>query len=282
MSESNAPATANPVEYIQHHLTNWCIGCDPETHKPSGLIDFSVFFLDAFLVSGFFAGLIVYLSWKIGKNLDADKPSGLQNFFEVIIEFVNDQVRGVFPERNPIIGPLAITIFVWVFLMNAMDLVPVDLLPKLASMVGEHVLGMDPHHVYFKVVPTTNLDVTFGLSLSVFSLIIYYNIRVKGVAGYGKQFLTHPFGIWLAPVNVLMTVIEELAKPISLGLRLFGNLYAGELIFMLIALLPFWAQWLPGGMWAIFHILIITLQAFIFMLLTVVYLALAHEEHEEH
>ena len=282
MSETTAPATASPVEYIQHHLTNWCIGCDPETQKPDSIIDFSVFFPDVFLVSAAIAGFLMYLAWKVGKNLNADKPGSLQNLLEGIVEFVNQQIKDIFPGFNPVIGPLAITIFVWVFLINNMDLIPVDLLPWLASLIGEYIFGADPHHVYFKVVPPTNLDTTFALALSVFILIIYYNLKIKGLFGYGKQFLTHPFGIWLAPFNLIMTTIEELSKPVSLGLRLFGNLFAGELIFLLIALLPWWSQWLPGGAWAIFHILVITLQAFIFMLLTIVYLALAHEEHEEH
>lgn len=282
MSGDSGSATDNPVEYIQHHLTNWCLGCDPETHKPADIVDFSVFFVDAFLWAAALAGLFAFVAWRVGSNLDPDKPTGIQNVLEMIVEFVNQQVRDIFPGYNPLIGPLAITIFIWVFLMNAMDLVPVDLIPWISSLVGHHVFGMDPHHVYMKVVPTTNLDTTFGLALSVFLLILYYNIKVKGLFGYGKVFLTHPFGPWLAPVNVVMTLIEEIAKPVSLGLRLFGNMFAGELIFMLIALMPFWIQFVPGGMWAIFHILVITLQAFIFMLLTIVYLALAHEEHEEH
>ncbi|MDZ7752248.1 MAG: F0F1 ATP synthase subunit A [Gammaproteobacteria bacterium] len=282
MSGNSGAATDNPVEYIQHHLTNWCLGCDPETHKPASIVDFGVFFLDTFLWSVLLAGLFAYVAWRLGRSLDPDKPTGLQNVAEMIVEFVNQQVRDIFPGYNPLIGPLAITIFIWVFLMNTMDLVPVDLIPWLSSVVGHYVFGADPHHVYMKVVPTTNLDTTFGLAISVFILILYYNIKVKGIFGYGKTFLTHPFGPWLAPVNVVMTLIEELAKPISLGLRLFGNMFAGELIFMLIALMPFWIQFIPGGGWAIFHILVITLQAFIFMLLTIVYLALAHEEHEEH
>nr|VFJ44246.1 MAG: F-type H+-transporting ATPase subunit a [Candidatus Kentron sp. FM]VFJ44584.1 MAG: F-type H+-transporting ATPase subunit a [Candidatus Kentron sp. FM]VFK06533.1 MAG: F-type H+-transporting ATPase subunit a [Candidatus Kentron sp. FM] len=271
-----------PVEYIQHHLTNLCVGCDPVTHKPSALIDYSAFFLDAFLISAMLAGLVMWLAWKVGRNLSADRPSGIQNLLETIIEFVNQQVKDIFPGFNPIIGPLALTIFVWVFLMNAMDLIPVDLLPWLLGFVGVH---------YLKVVPTTQLDVTFGLAASVFLLIVYYNIKVKGVLGYAKQFMTHPFGIWLFPVNIVMTTIEEIAKPVSLGLRLFGNMFAGELLFMLIALLGAFAGWslfaqptqvVLGSLWAIFHILVVTLQAFIFMLLTIVYLALAHEEHEEH
>lgn len=278
MSDPAAPATADPVTYIQHHLTNWCLGCDPETHQPANVVDFSVFFIDAWLVSALLAGLFAWGAYRVGQNLDPDKPSGLQNFFEAIIEWVDQQVKDVFPGYNPIIAPMAMTLFIWIFMMNAMDLVPVDLLPKLASLIGVHVLGMDPHHVYLKVVPPTNLDITMGLAGSVFILIVYYNIKIKSPAGYAKQFLTHPFGPWLAPVNVVMTTIEELAKPISMGLRLFGNLFAGELIFMLIALLPWWIQWLPGGMWAIFHVLVITLQAFIFMMLTIVYLAIAHQE----
>jgi F-type H+-transporting ATPase subunit a len=281
VSDPSAPATADPVKYIQHHLTNWCLGCDPETHKPDNLVDFSVFFIDAFMWALALAGVFAFVAWRVGRNLDPDNPTGLQNVLEGIVEFVNQQIQDIFPGRNPIIGPLSITIFVWVFLMNAMDLVPVDLVPWISSLIGAGVFGMDPYDVYMKIVPTTNLDTTFGLALSVFLLIVYYNIKVKGL-GYGKQFLTHPFGPWLAPVNVVMTAIEEIAKPVSLGLRLFGNLFAGELIFVLIALLPWWIQFVPGGAWAIFHLLVITLQAFIFMLLTIVYLALAHEEHEEH
>lgn len=258
MSDASAPATANPVSYIQHHLHNLAVGDG-----------FWTFHIDTLFFGAALAGLIMYGAYKVGKNLDADDPGGLQNLFETLVEFVNQQVKDVFPGHNPLVGPLGLTIFMWVFLMNAMDLIPVDLLPKVAYEVGI------PH---LKVVPTTDLGTTFALSLSVFVLIIYYNLKVKGAWPYFRTFLTHPFGIWLAPVNVVMTTIEEVAKPVSLALRLFGNMFAGELIFMLIALLPFWIQWLPGGAWAIFHILVVTLQAFIFMLLTIVYLALAHQE----
>jgi F-type H+-transporting ATPase subunit a len=282
MSEVPSHAGPDPVQYIQHHLTNWCVGCSPETHQPGGLVDFSVFFLDTFLWALLLAVLLGFVAWRIGRRLEPDAPTGFQNLLEAVVEFVNQQVKDVFPHAPALVGPLALTIFLWVFLMNTMDLFPVDLLPWLATLVGEHLFGADPHHVYMKVVPTTNLDTTFGLALSVFILILYYNIRVKGLLGYGKQFLTHPFGPVLAPVNIVMTTVEEVAKPLSLGLRLFGNMFAGELIFLLIALMPWWIQWLPGGGWAIFHILVITLQAFIFMLLTIVYLSLAHEEHTEH
>ncbi len=273
MASSSSPATDNPVEYIQHHLTNWCLGCDPETHQPDALVDFSVFFMDVWLVSAVLAGIVAFFAWRVGKNLDAENPSGLQNVIESVVEFVNQQVKDVFPGAPALVGPLALTIFVWVFLMNTMDLIPVDFLPKFFADLG---------FPYFKVVPPTNLDTTFALALTVFGLIIAFNLKAKGGAGYLKMFLTHPFGKFLAPINLVMTTIEELAKPLSLGLRLFGNMFAGELIFMLIALMPWWIQWLPGGGWAIFHILVITLQAFIFMLLTIVYLSLAYQSEEEH
>lgn len=278
MSES-----ASPVEYIQHHLTNWCLGCDPETRQPSALIDFSVIFIDTLLISVLLAGLLAWFAWRVGKNLDPDRPSGAQNVLEFLIEFVHQQIRDIFPGHSRIIGPLAITIFIWVFMLNAMDLLPIDLLPWLAGIAGSALFGIDPHDVYLKVVPTTNLDTTFALALSVFALIIFYNIKTKGLVNYIKMFLTHPFGKYAAPINILMTTIEEIAKPVSLALRLFGNLFAGELLFLLIALLAFsWyalpGQVLLGGMWAIFHILVITLQAYIFMLLTVVYLGLATTE----
>ena len=280
MSESAAPATDNPVQYIQHHLTNWCVGCDPETHRPGDLIDFSVFFVDVWFFSAALAGLVMWGAYKIGQNLDVDNPKGWQNLIEMLVEFVNGNVRDIFPTKPPaIIGPIGITIFVWVFLMNTMDLIPVDLLPLVAALIGEHIFGADPHHVYLKVVPTTNLDATFGLALSVLALIIYFNVKVRGVGGYIKMYLTQPFGVFLMPFNIILTLVEEIAKPLSLALRLFGNMYAGELIFMLIALMPWWIQFLPGGGWAVFHILVVSLQAFIFMMLTIVYLALVHADH---
>jgi len=287
VSESNAPAIANPVEYIQHHLKNWSVG-----GEPSNLVDFSVFFMDVFLVSTALAGLFAYFAWKVGKNIDPDNPTGIQNVLETVVEFVNQQIKDIFPSADKWVGPLALTIFVWVFLMNAMDMLPVDLLPSLIGGIAG-LFGADPHHVYFKVVPTTNLDTTFALALVVFALIVFYNIKHKGLLGYMKVFVTHPFAasnifvkILLAPFNILMTTIEEIAKPVSLGLRLFGNMFAGELLFLLIALLGFsWAmpgQVALGVLWAIFHILVITLQAFIFMLLTVVYLSLASQGVDDH
>ncbi|MEM7406159.1 MAG: F0F1 ATP synthase subunit A [Pseudomonadota bacterium] len=280
MSTGTEQATDNPVMYIQHHLTNWCLGCDPATHRPDALIDFTVFFLDVWLVGAALAGLIMWGAYKVGSNLDPDNPKGWQNMLEMLVDFVNGNVRDIFPVKPPaIIGPIGLTIFMWVFLMNTMDLVPVDLLPWIASLIGANIFGADPHHVYLKVVPTTNLDATFGLSLSVLALIIYFNIKVRGLGGYIKMYLTQPFGPLLMPFNIILTLVEEVAKPLSLALRLFGNMYAGELVFMLIALMPWWIQFLPGGGWAIFHILVVTLQAFIFMMLTIVYLALVHADH---
>lgn len=261
----------DPVAYIQHHLQNLNAG--------DGFWSLN---LDTIFFGWVAAGLLMYVSYKIGKSLSLDKPTGLQNVLEAVYEFVDGQVRDIFPGRNPLIAPLAFTIFVWVFVMNSFDLIPVDLLPWLASEIGIS---------YLKVVPTTDLGTTFGLSLSVFALIIYYNIKIKGAVGYLKTFLFHPFGKYAIPFNIVMTLIEEIAKPVSLALRLFGNMFAGELLFLLLALLGGFAGalWLSlptqvalASMWAIFHILVITLQAFIFMLLTIVYLGMAHTEVEEH
>lgn len=280
MSAQENSSGSGTVEYIQHHLQNLCAGdCDPVTHAPAG---FWALHVDTLFFSVALGALFVFVAWRLGQRLTADAPSGFQNFVEMLVEFVQTQVKDSFSSRPPaIIAPLALTIFVWVWLMNFMDLVPVDLLPLLASTVG-----ID----YLKVVPTTDLNMTLALSLSVFGLILYYNIKVKGPVGYLKTFLFHPFGKFLIPVNIVMTLIEELAKPLSLALRLFGNLFAGELVFLLIALIGgtlavgaaalFWfpLQVILDLAWLIFHLLIITLQAFIFMVLTVVYLSMAHVE----
>ena len=271
------------VEYIQHHLTNLCVGdCDPITHKATG---FWSLHLDSIFFAYLLAGVIILVAVRLGKNLSADKPSRFQNGVETIVEFVSQQVRDTFPGHNPLIAPLALTIFLWVWLMNFMDLIPVDLLPLIGSMFGIS---------YLKVVPTTDLNTTMAMSLTVFALILYYSIKIKGVAGYAKMFLFHPFGKFLMPVNIVMTAIEELAKPLSLGLRLFGNLFAGELVFLLIALIGGSAA-IGAGLffiiplqilldlgWLIFHLLVITLQAFIFMVLTIVYLGMAHTNEEAH
>ncbi len=264
-----------PVGYIQHHLTNLCVSVGDSCDDKGS---FFVLHIDTLFYGWFVASLMMWIAYKVGKNLQTETPSGIQNVVEAIVEFVQQQVKDVFPGKNQLVGPLALTIFVWVFLMNAMDLVPVDLLPKIGEFFHIHSM---------KVVPTTDLSTTFALSLSVFALIIYYNIKVKGFLGYLKMFLFHPFGKYLIPVNIVMTTIEEIAKPVSLGLRLFGNMFAGELIFLLLAmmggfsLLGVLPQIILASGWAIFHILVITLQAFIFMLLTIVYLGMAHQDDEE-
>ncbi len=263
-------ATDNPVQYIQHHLQNLSVG-----------EGFWTINIDTLFFAVLLALLLMFVTKRVGDNIrDDNAPTGLQNLLEIVLEFVEQQVKDTFAGYNPLIGPLALTLFMWIFLMNAMDLFQVDLLPLMASWVGIH---------YLKVVPTTDLSATFGLSFSVFALIVYYNIKIKGPIGYVKMFLFHPFEshgiipkLLLMPVNIIMTAIEEIAKPVSMGLRLFGNMFAGELIFLLIALLPWWIQWTLGGPWAIFHILVISLQAFIFMLLTIVYLSIAHQTHEAH
>ena len=272
------------VEYIQHHLTNLCVGhCDPVTHKGMG---FYALHLDTLFFSVVLGMIMVFFAWRLGRRVSVEAPSGLLNVVETLVEFVNQQISDVFAKKAPaLIGPLALTILIWVFLMNAMDLVPVDLLPEIGKL-----LGVD----YLKVVPTTDLNATFALSLSVFALIIFYNIKIKGLIGYLKVFLFHPFGKFAIPVNIVMTLIEEIAKPLSLALRLFGNLFAGELVFLLIALIGgtlavgfaafFWfpLQIVLDLAWLIFHLLVVTLQAFIFMVLTIVYLGMAHEEEEQH
>ena len=277
MSGPEQASGGGSVEYIQHHLTNLCAGdCDPVTHQAAG---FWAFHLDTMFVSYALAALLVFVSWRMSTRLNSGVPGGFQNFVESILEFVGGQVKDTFPGHNPLIAPLALTIFVWVWLMNFMDLIPVDLLPQIGQAIGIS---------HLKAVPTTDLNTTMAMSLTVFCLIIFYNLKVKGPVGYLKMFLFHPFGKFFVPVNIVMSLIEELAKPLSLGLRLFGNMFAGELVFLLIALIggtlavgAAAAFWLPlqsilDLCWLIFHLLVITLQAFIFMVLTIVYLGMAH------
>ena len=255
---SEAPATDNPVGYISHHLEPLAAGTG-----------FWTINIDTMFFGALIASIVMLISYRVGSNITTSSPQGMQNILETLIEFVNNLVKEAFPKPNNLVGPLGLTIFVWVFLMNAMDLIPVDLLPKIASLFGIH---------YLKVVPTTDPHTTFALSLTVFALCIFYNLKIKGPGGYMKSFMVHPFGIWLAPLNFILTLVEELAKPLSLALRLFGNMFTGELVFLLIALLPWWIIPLPGILWAIFHILVITLQAFIFMVLAIMYISLASEE----
>ena len=279
--------------YIQHHLQNLTYGQHPvngwsfaHTAQEAKEMGFWAFHVDTLGWSVVLGLLFVLLFRMAAKKATSGQPGGLQNFVEVMVEFVDNNVKDTFHGRNPLIAPLALTIFVWVFLMNFMDLIPVDWLPMLAAtIVGDE-------HLFFRVVPTTDPNATLGLSLSVFALIIFYSIKVKGIGGFLGELTLHPFSsknllvqALFVPVNFLLEFVTLIAKPISLGLRLFGNLYAGELIFILIAVV-FSAGWLLGAFgivlhlaWAVFHILIITLQAFIFMVLTIIYLSLAHEDN---
>ncbi len=241
--------------------------------------------LDTVFFSVFLGVLVLAFLYLGARRVTTGVPGKLQNFSELLLEFADSQVKDCFHGRNALIGPLALTIFVWVFLMNFMDILPVDVLPVLAKAMGLH---------YLKSVPTTDLNLTFSMSLSVFFLVLFYSIKIKGASGFIKELTLQPFNSkWLIPFNFLLEFVGLIAKPISLSLRLFGNLYAGELIFILIALLTLNASessWLSSSTlgvaqfflalaWSIFHILVITLQAFIFMVLTIVYLSLAHEEH---
>ncbi|GGF64432.1 F0F1 ATP synthase subunit A [Alteromonas lipolytica] len=268
-------------EYIKHHLTNASM-CTTD----SG-IAFNANCADA----GFWVWHIDTLAWSIGlgflflflfrsaaKKATTGVPTKWQAFVEMVIEFVDDNVKSTFHGKSDLIAPLALTIFVWVLLMNLMDLVPVDVIPTISGLIGESV-GVDAHHVYNKAVPTTDLNLTFALALGVFVLIIFYSIKIKGVGGFIKELTMQPFNHpAFIPVNFILETVTLLARPLSLALRLFGNLYASELIFILIATIGYFQLPLHFA-WAVFHILVLPLQAFIFMMLTIVYLSLASEDH---
>ena len=252
-------AAEGATGYIVHHLTPLSVG-----------EGFWTLHLDTLFFSAVLGGLFVWFFKTVADQMTSGVPGLMQNCAESLFEFVDKQVKDTFHGRSELIAPLGLTIFCWVFLWNFMDLIPVDLYPGVASIMGIE---------YLRVVPSTDLNATFALSITVFLLIIFYSIKIKGILGFAKELTFTPFGPWLMPFNLLLKLVEEFAKPISLGLRLFGNLYAGELIFILIALLPPLLQPFLSFPWAIFHLLIITLQAFIFMVLTIVYLSLAHEDH---
>lgn len=286
-----ASGTLTSSEYIKHHLTNLTFGKNPQTgewglaHTAQEAADmgFWAIHVDTMFWSLLLGGLFVFLFARSASRATAGTPSGFQNFVEWIVDFIDDSVRDSFSGRNALIAPLALTVFVWIFLMNAMDLVPVDLIPWLFGMLGIH---------FQKVVPTTDPNATFGMAIGVFILMLYYSIKIKGVGGFAAELTLHPFEaknifikIIFIPINFFLEFVSLIAKPISHSLRLFGNMYAGEMIFILIALMynAGVVMGLVGGglqfVWAVFHILIITLQAFIFMTLTVVYMDMAHQEH---
>jgi len=270
---------ASPTEYVSHHLTNltfgqidgqWGFAHSPEEIEAMGFWAINV---DSMLMSLILGALFVGL-FRFGiKNMSSDTPGLFQNSLEYIIEMVQGSIKNTFHARNELIGPLALTIFCWIFLMNAMDLVPVDWIPTLVQTIAG-----DPH-VYFRAVPTTDLNITLGFAVSVFFLVIFYSIKIKGAGGFLKEFTMHPFPKWyLAPFNLLLELPGFLAKPVSLALRLYGNFFAGETIFLVIALIGYWQLPLHFG-WAVFHILVVTLQAYLFMMLTIVYLDQAHTDH---
>ena len=264
--------------YIQHHLQNLTFGNHPvngwslaNTAEEAREMGFWAIHLDTMGWSIAMGLLFIWVFRKAGKMATTGVPGGLQNAVEMVVEFIENLTRATFHGKNPVIAPLALTLFVWILLMNTLKIIPVDYFPVLFAK-----LGVD----YMKIVPTTDPNATLGMALGVFGLIIYYSIKVKGIGGFAKELSLTPFNHWaLIPFNLVLEIIGLLVKPLGLGLRLFGNMFAGEVIFILIALLPFWAIWLLDVPWAIFHILVVTLQAFIFTTLSVVYLSAAHEHH---
>jgi F-type H+-transporting ATPase subunit a len=278
------------AEYIHHHLQNLTYG-----HLPNGVwgvahsaeeakeMGFWALNLDTLIMSFLLGAIFLIIFRRVAVNISTGTPGGLQNFCEWAIEFVDTSVRGSFTSKNNMVAPLALTIFFWVLAMNLMDLIPIDYVPHLMGALGVP---------FFKVVPSTDPNATFGMAIGVFLLVLYYSVKMKGFGGFIGELTLQPFGKWGMPVNLLLEGVNLIAKPISLALRLFGNMYAGEMIFILIALMgaawtgfSFGSATLYGSQillslgWAIFHILIVTLQAFIFMTLTIVYMDMAHQEH---
>jgi F-type H+-transporting ATPase subunit a len=288
MAAAGAGQGQTAGEYIVHHLTFW------QNKKPANVVDFSVFNWDSLFWAILLGVLTCFFLWKAARKATPGVPGRFQAAVEVLVEMVDSQAKGIVHNANSrkLVAPLALTVFVWIFMMNAMDLFPVDLFPVIWQWIFG-AAGHDPHHAYMRVVPTADLSITMGLSLSVLLVCLFYNIKIKGLGGWVHELFTAPFGshplLW--PFNFLMQIIEFVAKTVSHGMRLFGNMYAGELIFLLIALMG--GAWslsatgiglaighiIAGSAWAIFHILIITLQAFVFMMLTLVYVGQAHDAH---
>jgi F-type H+-transporting ATPase subunit a len=294
MAAENVAAGHGPTagEYIVHHLTFL------QNKKPGNVVDFSVFNWDSLFWATLLGVVTCFFLWKAARKATAGVPGRFQAAVELLTEMVETQARGVIhnEKSRKLVSPLALTVFVWIFLMNFMDMLPVDLLPKIWEQIYG-ATGGDPHHAYLRVVPTADLSTTLGLSVSVLLLCVAYNIKIKGLGGWGHELISAPFGahplLW--PFNFAMQMIEFIAKTVSHGMRLFGNMFAGELVFMLIALMGgvwawqfnpltggFWlgfGQLVAGTIWTLFHILVITLQAFIFMMLALIYLGQAHDAH---
>ena len=287
---ANGAAHTGPSagEYIVHHLTHW------RNKELVGPFDLSVVNYDSLLFSILVGVIGCFLLWKGASKATSGVPGRFQAAVEILVEMVENQAKGIVhnAKSRKLVSPLALTVFVWIFLLNAMDLLPVDLLPVIwEKIVG--ATGGDPHHAYLRVVPTADLSVTMGLSLGVLITCLVYNVKIKGWGGWVHELFAAPFGDhWaLYPFNFVMQIIEFVAKTVSHGMRLFGNMYAGELIFLLIALMG--GAWslsatgiglaighiIAGSVWAIFHLIIITLQAFVFMMLTLVYIGQAHDQH---
>jgi len=275
-------------EYILHHLTFW------QNQPPKAVADFSVFNFDSIFFGIALGVLACWVLWLAARKATSGVPGRFQAAVEILIEMVDSQAKGIIhnAQSRKMISPLALIVFIWIILMNTMDLLPVDLLPSIWAKING-AAGHDPHHAFLRVVPTADLSMTMGLSVSVLLLCLFYNVKIKGLGGWAHELVTAPFGahplLW--PFNFVFQMIEFVAKTVSHGMRLFGNMYAGELIFLLIALMGgafslsatgltlAVGHVIAGWAWAVFHILIIVLQAFVFMMLTLVYLGQAHETH---
>lgn len=274
MAAEGAAHAPTASEYIIHHLGHL------STHHQDKIIDFSIINMDTVFWSVLMGVIGLIVMYSVARKATAGVPGRLQAFIEMVVEMVDDQAKNIVHGNRTFIAPLALTVFVWVFLMNAMDFLPVDF---FAAIFG--LFGMEIHH---RAVPTADLNGTLGMALGVLFLMLFYSIKIKGLGGFIHELFCAPFGshpaLWLP--NLGLNIIEFVAKTVSLGMRLFGNMYAGELVFLLIALLGSTATWwgfgmqvVAGSVWAIFHILIVLLQAFIFMMLTLVYIGQAHEGH---
>ena len=271
-TEAHAPTAG---EYIVHHLTH----LNSTGHAQTAIIDWSVWNLDTLFFSIGLGVVTLLLLMKAASKATSGVPGRFQAAVEILVEMVADQAKGIVhsAESRKFVAPVALTVFFWIFLMNSMDFLPVDLLPRIGEMFGLH---------YMRVVPTADINQTLGMSISVVLFTIILGIRAKTPVGFLKELFTAPFHahnplmiVLLVPANLFMQIVEYFSKMLSLAMRLMGNMFAGEMVFMLIALMPWWIQWAGGAPWAIFHILIITLQAFIFMMLTLIYLGQAHEAH---
>ncbi|MGC9562262.1 F0F1 ATP synthase subunit A [Brachymonas sp. M4Q-1] len=289
-------ATQGPTagEYITHHLQHLQLNFHLEPVKQAKLVDFSLFNADSIFWGVLLGALACFMLWRGARKATSGVPGRFQAAVEILAEMVDNQAKSVIhnPQSRKVISPLALIVFVWIFFMNAMDMLPVDLLPRIWTGIYAST-GGEAHHAYMRVVPTADLSTTLGLSTSVLLVCLFYNIKIKGLGGWAHELIAAPFGDhWaLYPVNFLMQVIEYVAKTVSHGMRLFGNMFAGELVFMLIALMGgAWAvtgtgiglaigHLIAGTVWTLFHILVITLQAFIFMMLTLIYTGQAHDAH---